>query len=602
VCYNHFRRDFKFYKNYMSMPKSNKQKKYGTVALIVLDGWGYREDPKHNAIAAARTPVFSRLWSEYPHTLLEASGLAVGLPHGQMGNSEIGHTTIGAGKIIDTDLVRIAKAIDSDEFASNPALMRLFQHVKTHNSTLHVKGLIGNGGVHAHSDHLHAFLRAAKQAGVTKLAIHAYTDGRDTAPQSAAAFLQELEQVMTDTGIGFIASVTGRFYAMDRDNNWDRVKRAEDAIFSAEAGLKISKNSDGTSKKPSDVLAELYKTGVKDELLEPIVFLDENGKGWSVGKNDGIFFFNFRTDRARQISRRVAERVSALNLCFVTMTEYDKKLSVDTGAEILVAFPASTIETTLAAEISRAGLTQAHIAETEKFPHATYFLNGGQEKPYEGERHIMLDSRKDIPTHDLAPKMRAEAIATKAIEEIERGTDFIFINFANPDMVGHTANAAAIVEAIEEVDIQLGRVIEALEKSKKLGKAGKFEKSRSTDISKPLNILNTKTSTNTSTNTTILPNVAFITADHGNAETNVDLSTGEKHTAHTINPVPAIITSHTLHFAQRPLPKEFINVKDAVSASKSQLAVTGTLADIAPTILALMELPKPPSMSGSSML
>jgi 2,3-bisphosphoglycerate-independent phosphoglycerate mutase len=503
------------------------------IALIVLDGWGYREDPTHNAIAVAKTPHFNSLWKQFPHTLLEASGLAVGLPHGQMGNSEIGHTTIGAGKIIDTDLVRIGKSIDNDEFKTIPALVKLFDHVKKHGSTLHVKGLLSPGGVHSHEDHLHAFLKAAKDAGITKIAIHVFTDGRDTPPQSAAESLERLEKMLDDIGTGVIATATGRFYAMDRDNNWDRTDRALSALFEC-------KGNSCTGIRPSTHLRDLYKKGVKDELLEPIVFLDDNGKGYPIQKNDGVFFYNFRSDRARQISKKVAERAVRDNLFFVTLTEYDKTLAAN------VVFPAIAIETTLAKEISKAGLTQAHIAETEKFPHATYFLNGGVEKPHQGEVHIVLDSRKDVKTHDEAPKMRAEAIADKTIEEIEKGTDFIFINFANPDMVGHTANVRAIIEAVEEVDLQLGRVLEALHK-----KGG----------------------------------VAFVTADHGNAEVNIDPITGEKHTAHTINPVPAIITSRDFTF----------RVPDANG-------VCGTLADITPTILKMLGISQPTSMTGKSLV
>jgi len=496
------------------------------IALIILDGWGYREDVKHNAVASAKTPIFDKIWNAYPHTLLEASGLAVGLPQGQMGNSEIGHTTIGAGKIIDTDLVRIQKSIDSGEYENNEAFQKLFNHVRKHNSTLHVKGLLGRGGVHAHSEHLFSFLRVAKKAGIEKIAIHIFTDGRDTAPQSAAQYLEELEDILEEVGIGFIASASGRFYAMDRDNNWDRVKRAEDAIFEG-VGNHVS------GKKPSQVIKELYTQGIVDEHLEPVIFLDETGSSFKVSKNDGVFFFNFRADRARQLSKKIVARCEEDNICFVTLTEYDSNLKSH------VAFPAIAIEATLAGEISRAGLNQAHIAETEKFPHATYFLNGGREIPHDGESHILLDSRKDVPTHDLAPKMRAEAIADKAIEEINKGTNFIFINFANPDMVGHTAKVPAIIEAIEEVDFQLGRVLDVLHE-----KNGK----------------------------------AFVTADHGNAEVNVDEKTDEPHTAHTTNPVPAILTN----FNER--------------------LRTGSLADIAPTILKLMGINKHQTMTGESLI
>lgn len=500
------------------MTKNGKQ-----VALIILDGWGYREDIKHNAVAQAKTPFFDSLWNNFPHALLEASGEHVGLPDGQMGNSEIGHTTIGAGKIIDTDLVRIAKSIRNDDFKNIPAFVKLFEHVKKHDSTLHIKGLLSPGGVHSHEDHLFAFLKAAKEAGITKLAIHVFTDGRDTPPQSAAASLKKLETIIAELGIGFIATASGRFYAMDRDNNWDRLAKAEDAIFECKANI-------CTPKKPSKAVEELYASGIKDELMEPIVFLDDNGKSYPVLKNDGVFFFNFRSDRARMLSKKIAEKAKKDNLLYVTLTEYDKNIPTE------VAFPAITIETTLAKELSHAGLTQAHIAETEKFPHATYFLNGGQEKPHQGEKHILLDSRKDVPTHDLAPKMRAEGIADKAIEEIKSGTNFIFINFANPDMVGHTANVPAIIEALEEVDTQLKRVLDEL---------------------------------------TSHDGIAFVTADHGNAEVNVDLITGEKHTAHTTNPVPAILTSKNYR------------LKD------------GSLQDITPTILNLFDIKQHHSMTGN---
>ncbi len=500
-------------------------KTFKQAVLIILDGWGYREDAKHNAVSAARKPFFDALWKKYPHSLLEASGLAVGLPEGQMGNSEIGHTTIGAGTVIDTDLIRIKKSIDSGEFDRIPAFTKLFDHVKKHGSTLHVKGLIGNGGVHAHSDHLFAFLRAAKQAGIEQVAIHAYTDGRDTAPQSSAQFLRELESEIAKTGIGFIATATGRFYAMDRDNNWDRVKRAEDALFEGKGSVRSPK------EKPSEVIASLHTKGILDEHLEPVIFTDENGKTWPIRQDDAVFFFNFRSDRARMISKKLIERVAAQNIAFATLTEYDKTF----GAHIHVAFHPRSIETTIAKEISAANLTQAHIAETEKFPHATYFLNGGIEKPYPGEKHILLDSRKDVQTHDMAPEMRAEAIADKAVEEINAGTNFIFINFANPDMVGHTANVPAIIKAVETVDTQLKRVITALE-----ARGG----------------------------------VAFVTADHGNAEVNIDPITGEKHTAHTINPVPAIVTSNDLKISK------------------------GGLADIAPTVLAMLDIKKPKGMTG----
>jgi len=505
-------------------------KTFKQAVLIVLDGWGYSENLRDNAVAAAKKPFFDSLWASHSHTLLEASGEFVGLPEGQMGNSEIGHTTIGAGKIIDTDLVRIAKSIRNGEFAKIPAITKLFGHVKTNDSILHVKGLLGNGGVHAHSDHLFAILRAAKDAGIEKVAIHVYTDGRDTAPQSSAEFLRELEAEIAKIGIGFIATASGRFFAMDRDNNWDRVKRAEDMLFECKG------NVCEPGERPSEVIAKLHAQGIMDEHLEPVIFLDEKGSSYPIRPNDGVFFFNFRSDRARQISSKMIERAKTDNLAFVTLTQYDKTFMAD------VAFPPASIETTIAKEVSAAGLTQAHIAETEKFPHATYFLNGGVQTLYPGEKHILLDSRKDVKTHDEAPEMRAEAIADRAIEEIQAGVNFMFINFANPDMVGHTANVPAIIKAIETTDTQLKRVIDAIEA------AG---------------------------------GVAFVTADHGNAELNIDPKTGERHTAHTINPVPAILTNQAVSFI-----------------TPGANGVSGGLSDIAPTMLALLGVQQPEAMTG----
>ncbi len=509
-------------------------KTHSQAVLIILDGWGYREEVLHNAVAAAKTPNFDKYWATFPHTLLEASGLAVGLPEGQMGNSEIGHTTIGAGKAIDTDLVRIRKAIDDGSFDTNPAFVKLFDHVKKNNSTLHVQGLVGDGGVHSHQDHLIAFLKASKKAGVNRVAIHAFTDGRDTAPQSAAGYLKELEEVLEEINnevhIAFVASISGRFFAMDRDNNWDRLSKVEQALFEQKGHI--------CEMKPSEFIQSLYKDGKVDEHLEPAVLnapasMNDATAG-EIKENDGVFFFNFRADRARMLSKKMIEKANAENIFFVTLTSYGSEYETE------VAYPPALIETTLAKEIALAGLTQAHIAETEKFPHATYFLNGGVEQPHEGEEHVLVPSRKDIPTHDLAPKMRAEEIANKAIEQINAGKNFIFINFANPDMVGHTANVPAIVEALEEVDLQLGRVIDALH-----ARGG----------------------------------VAFITADHGNAEVNVDPETGERHTAHTTNPVPAIVTDTS------------VVLRDG-----------GSLADIAPTIFQILGVEKPSTMTGSSLI
>lgn len=501
------------------------------VALIILDGWGHREGKDHNAIAEASTPFFDSLWHKYPKTLLNASEEHVGLPSGTIGNSEIGHMTIGAGKIIDTDLVKISKAMAAGEFHTNPAFLNLFAHAKKYNSAIHVMGLVSPAGVHSHQEHLHGFLEAAKKAGLTQVIIHAFTDGRDSAPQSAAEYLKNLENVIADLGIGHIATATGRYYAMDRDKNWDRTKKAEDAIFEA-------LGSSHSGKNPSDVVGELYKQGIIDELLEPLVFLDDKGQDFKVKDNDAVLFFNYRSDRPRQLSKRIMERAKEKNLYFVTMTEYDPSLESE------VAFPQTKIETTLSAEISQAGLHQSHIAETEKYAHVTFFFNGGKQEPYENEIDILIDSRKDIKTHDEAPEMRAKEIADKAIERIESGDDFLVMNFANADMVGHTANKPAIITAVETVDRELKRVVEKI-----LEKDG----------------------------------VAIITADHGNAEQNVDEQTGHNHTAHTLNLVPFILV-------QEGAP---LTLKDSQ---------TDNLSYIAPTILDILKIKKPSSMTGESLI
>jgi 2,3-bisphosphoglycerate-independent phosphoglycerate mutase len=511
--------------------------KHKLLALIILDGWGYREETQNNAIAQARTPFFDELWAKYPHTLLNASEGHVGLPSGQIGNSEIGHMTMGTGRVLDVDLVKINKAAQQGEFHTNPAFLELFAHVKKYNSALHVLGLVSPGGVHSHQDHLHEFLKAAKSAGIKRVAVHAITDGRDLPPQSGAGYLKNLEKVLADLKIGFIATMHGRFYTMDRDKNWERLAKTEDAIFEG-------KGKTHRAKKPSEVLAELYKQGIMDEHVEPMVFLDETGKGWPISQNDGIFFFNFRPDRARQLTKKILEKKQTRNLCLVTLTRYDKTF------ETLVAFPQSKINSSLSSEISKAGLKQSHIAETEKYAHVTYFFNGGREEPNINEKFYLIDSRRDVPTHDLAPEMRAKEIADKAIERINAGDNFIVMNFANADMVGHTANQPAIIRAVETVDRELKRVVEEILK---------------------------------------LNGSAIITADHGNAEVNVDEKTGEKHTAHTTNLVPCILVSPPSFLKRGP---------GGVKTLKSN----SSLADIAPTILNLMHLKIPAEMTGKSLI
>lgn len=492
------------------------------VVLVVLDGWGHREETEHNAIAEAKTPFFDSLLKKYPHSLLDASEGSVGLPEGQMGNSEVGHMTIGAGRVIDTDLVRITRAMRRGEFHRNPAFKELFRHCLKYNSTLHVVGLVSTGGVHSHVEHMYGFLRAAKDAGMKNVAVHAITDGRDTPPRSGADFLEELEKKISEIAVGRIATVCGRFFAMDRDHNWDRLALAEDAMLRGKASQKTT--------TPSAHVRERYKEGVIDELLEPIVCTALEGGTCSVQKNDGVFIYNFRADRARMLSSRIAKMCDTDNIYLVTMTEYDKNVKAD------VAYPPVSISTTLAAEISRAGLKQAHIAETEKYAHATYFLNVGREKPHKGEEHVLIESRKDIPTHDHAPEMRAKEITDAAVQRIKKGVDFVFLNYANADMVGHTANRPAIMRAVQTIDRELERLVSAVE---------------------------------------AVGGAMFITADHGNAELNID-SSGEEHTAHTTNAVPAILT----------LPGKLHK---------------GSLSDVAPTILSIMGLPVPSEMTGKNL-
>lgn len=460
------------------------------VVLMVLDGWGHREEKEHNAIAQANTPFFDHLWETYPHALIKTSGEAVGLPEGQMGSSEIGHMTIGAGKVIDTDLVRINKAIKEKTFGPNKNLQKVFVHAKKHESTLHLVGLIGPGGVHAHEAHLFALLDEAKKAGVKQTVIHAFTDGRDTSPTEGVEHLEKLESHLKDLQYGCIASVSGRYYGMDRDSNWERTKKAEQLIFACEG-------DSCESIVPSEYVRVLYKDGnTTDEFHKPFVCLDNQGRTYRVEDNDAVLFFNFRADRMRQVTERAIERTKEKNIHVATLTTYKPEF------DCTVIFPDIHISDTLGHMLSEKGITQTQIAETEKFAHATYFLDGGREEPYPDMERILVESRKDIATHDEAPEMKAVEIADAVIEEIERGRDFIFVNFANADMVGHTGNWEAIIAAVELIDLQVKRIVE------KLNEVG---------------------------------GVAFITADHGNAEQTV-YDDGSPHTAHTTNPVPAIVT------------------------------------------------------------
>lgn len=494
--------------------------------LVILDGFGYSTETQHNPLATARMPFWRDAWKRFPHAVLDASGEDVGLPVGQIGNSEVGHMTIGAGRIIDTDLVRITKAIRSPDFVENPAVRQLFAHVRKHDSFLHLVGLVSPGGVHSHTEHVKGLAQVAYAAGIRKIVVHAFSDGRDTPPQSSVEYLLDLEDFLEKLGVGRIGSVSGRYFGMDRDKNWERIALAEDAIFRGK-GKKFR------AAKPSEVVAGFHASGVLDEYLEPLVFSDDEDRVYSLGEHDGVLFANFRADRARQLSQRIASCSKELNLCFSTLTEYDRDV------EALVVFRPLFPETTLAQEVARAGYTQAHIAETEKYAHVTYFFNGGKEDVLPGEERILIPSRKDVATHDLAPDMRAREITDATIAQMKKGKDFLVVNYANADIVGHTANWGAVVRAVEVLDEELRRLVGAAQEQ---------------GVS------------------------VLITADHGNAETNVDALTGHKHTAHTMNLVPCVLTDARL-----------------------ALRESGGLFDIAPTLLQMLGLPVPACMTGKSL-
>ncbi len=507
-----------------------QKKTHKPLVLVILDGWGIAEAGDHNGIAIADTPNFDRLVTTYPFTQLDASGESVGLPAGQMGNSEVGHTTIGAGCVLYQDLVRISKDATEGKFADNPAFAQAFAHVIEHRSTLHVMGLLSPGGVHSHEDHFLEVINAATKSGISEVILHIFTDGRDSSRTGAYDSLDRLEKHIAGMNGVHIASVTGRYYSMDRDTNWDRTDKAYHAIFDGQGAFVY--NAD---EKPSTVIRTWYDKDIFDEHLEPQIFLREDGKPYAVRDNDSIIFTNFRPDRARQLSKKIVEVVKQKNLCFVTMTNYDPTI------ESIVAYEPEKIEHTMASVISAAGMSQVHIAETEKFPHVTYFVNGGRQDPHPGEEHVLIPSRKDIKTHDEAPEMKAKEIADAAIARAS-SADFIFLNFANPDMVGHTAKPQAIKIAVETVDRELGKLVEAV-----LSKDGAL----------------------------------IVIADHGNAERMYDPVTMEPHTSHTTNPVPCIVISN--------------DVNGKLRSGKG-------LRDIAPTVLNLLGLAQPPCMTGESVI
>lgn len=501
------------------------------VLLMILDGWGLGKDPKVSAIDQANVPYFRKLWSTCPHSMLEASGLAVGLPEGQMGNSEVGHMNIGAGRVVYQDLVRINQAVKTGEMASNPVLQEAFQYAMQSGKPVHFIGLVSDGGVHSHIDHLKGLCSAAHAAGLKNVFIHAFTDGRDTDPKGGLAYLKDLQQHMLKS-TGRIASITGRYFAMDRDNRWERVKLAYDAMVKG-VGKKVS--------DPLGAISDSYAEGVTDEFVKPLV-VEENGKSLAVIRDgDVVICFNFRTDRGRQITQALTQQdfheqdMHRLGLHYVTMTSYD-----DTFTGVRVMFEKDNLKNTLGEVLSMAGRKQIRIAETEKYPHVTFFFSGGREEEYPGESRILCPSPK-VATYDLKPEMSAEAIRDSIIPQLEKGeVDFICLNFANPDMVGHTGVFEAAVRACETVD----RCNEAV-----------TEAARRNGYS------------------------VIIIADHGNADVMINPD-GSPNTAHTTNLVPCIL------------------VDDAFTGKLKN----GKLGDIAPTVLNLMGVPRPAEMTGEVLL
>ncbi|HWV23846.1 MAG TPA: 2,3-bisphosphoglycerate-independent phosphoglycerate mutase [Thermomicrobiales bacterium] len=510
------------------------------VLLAILDGWGIAPAGAGNAISQARTPTMDRLLATMPHATLRTSGEDVGLPDGQMGNSEVGHLNIGAGFVVYQWITRLDRAIADKTFQKNAAFVTVFNRVKENGATLHLMGLIGTGGVHAHTRHLLALLDAAQEHGVTEILIHAFTDGRDTSPTSGIDFIKPIEQRLESLPGARIATVSGRYYAMDRDHRWERTKKAFDVIVHAEGP---------TASSAADAISSSYANDVTDEFIIPTVIADKDGKTHTLGPNDEYIFFNFRSDRGRQLTEALVVpdfsgfdrgEYDPAKHPMTTMTEYEK------GLPVTVAFPPEDVTNPLAKVISDAGKTQFHTAETEKYPHVTFFLNGGREEPFPGEDRNLVPSPK-VATYDLQPEMSAPEVCDGVINAIRsRKYDFVIVNFANGDMVGHTGVIPAVVKAIETVDHCLGQIIEALEE---VGGTG------------------------------------VITADHGNAEEEIDPKTGGPMTSHTTNPVPVILVA-----------PEGNPLRDAT------LRQDGILSALAPTVLDLMGLEVPVSMTQESLI
>ena len=508
------------------MASTNKK----LVMLMILDGYGYSANTEGNAIYAAKTPVMDKLLEKYPHTLINASGLDVGLPNGQMGNSEVGHTNIGAGRIVYQELTRITKAIGDGDFFENDAFLKAVENCKKHGSALHIYGLLSDGGVHSHITHMFALLELAKRSGLTKVFVHGFMDGRDVSPTSGIEYVKQLEDKMKELGVGKIGTLSGRYYAMDRDNRWERVEKAYAALVYGEG---VKENS------AVEAIQKSYDAGVTDEFVVPTVISDDA----KISENDSVICFNFRPDRAREITRTLVDgdfegfkrRNGFFPVHYVCMTQYDAKMpNVD------VAFKPEELKNTFGEYISNKGLSQLRIAETEKYAHVTFFFNGGVEAPYENEDRALIPSPK-VATYDLKPEMSAYEVTDEVLKRINsRKYDAIILNYANCDMVGHTGVFECAVKAVETVDECMGKVIDAV-----LAQGG----------------------------------TVCVTADHGNADQMLDPVTHDVFTAHTTNPVPFI-----------------------VAGTDCELRSGGRLADIAPTMLELMKLDKPAEMTGESLI
>lgn len=502
------------------------------VVLLILDGFGCREDERGNAVAAAKKDNFDRLWRQYPSTKIHASGKYVGLPAGQMGNSEVGHLNIGAGRIVYQDLVRINQSIESGEIRENEEILQFFAHVKEKKQALHLFGLLSDGGVHSHQDHLEALLDFAKESGLEKVYVHAFLDGRDVPPRSAGENLARLEEKLKELSYPAIASIMGRYYAMDRDQRWERVQLAYDAMVMGQ-GLE--------AKSALEALQAAYARGEDDEFVQPTIIVNDDQAFLPIGKEEALFCFNFRADRVRQLTRAFTEEdftgfsVEKLKPTYLCLTEYDEKFTLP------VAYKPLSYENTLGQYLAKLGKKQLRLAETEKYAHVTFFFNGGVERENEGEDRILVPSPK-VATYDLQPEMSAAQVAQELLQAIESEEyDFILVNFANADMVGHTGIMEAAIKAIETVDVCLGQAYEAA-------------------MQKEM--------------------ILMVTADHGNAELMLDVETNKPLTAHTNNPVPLIIAG----------------------AGDLDLRSDGILGDLAPTILELMDKEIPEEMTGKSII